>query len=408
VSGEERRVFRCLFVVNFLITVAFGMADPFLSLYARNQGAAGLSLGLIFSGYGLAKAVICPVVGRWSDRIGRRSLLMAGTGMYLGIAACYLLMPGNFALILLKFAQGVAAALFRPVSLALVGDMVPGNSQGTVMGKFDLSFYGALAASALIGGLIKDKAGFTGIFIGVAVLCMLALVMAVWFLRGPEFERKETDVKKVGLTVLRKNGMLLGLCGFIFARSFGIVLLSVFLPIFMHDVLRLKGIQIGVVLSLSTVFTTLLLVPLGRLSDRVKRHRLVILSGFMTAILTFCLPLAGSFTEILLLAGGIGISSALSIPASSALLVEQGGIHGMGLTMGIFNGAMHLGAVLAPLAGGMIFEPFGLRTVFHGAGFIGMSGILFFVLCIYSDDGVRGSVLRCFVSPIQRKINGIH
>jgi MFS transporter, DHA1 family, multidrug resistance protein len=391
-SKEEKRIFRCLFVVNFLITLGFGMADPFLPIYARGQGAAGLYLGLIFAGYGLAKTVMCPVVGRWSDRIGRRSLLMTGIGTYSGIAVCYLFMPGGLALLFLKFVQGVAAALFRPVSLALVGDMVPVNRQGAIMGKFDLSFYGALAASSFLGGVIKDKAGFTGIFLGVAILCMIALVMAVWFLRGPEVGKKGAGSMKVDLTVVGKNRILLGLCGFIFTRSFGIVLLAIFLPVFMNDVLRLKGVEIGIVLSLSTVLTALLLVPLGRLSDRVRRDRLVIISGFTTAILMFCLPLAGSFVQMLLLAGGMGISSALSIPASSALLVEEGGIRGMGLTMGVFNGAMHLGAVLAPLAGSLVLQSFGMSTLFHSAGFIAAFGIVFFMLCVFSNESARGGL----------------
>lgn len=48
-----------------------------------------------------------------------------------------------------------------------------------------------------------------------------------------------------------------------------------------------------------------------------------------------------------------GVGTVISLPASSALLVKEGYLYGMGLAMGIFNGAMNLGTVLAPLAGGL-------------------------------------------------------
>ena len=109
----------------------------------------------------------------------------------------------------------------------------------------------------------------------------------------------------------------------------------------------------------NTVVTALLLRPMGLLSDRVRRDRLVVAGGRAAALLTLCLPLAETFPQLLGLSVCIGAAGALSMPASSALLVEEGGRQGMGLTMGVFNGAMNLGAVLAPLAGGVAFGFFG-------------------------------------------------
>ena len=63
--------------------------------------------------------------------------------------------------------------------------------------------------------------------------------------------------------------------------------------------------------------------------------------------------MAQSFNRLLVLSIGIGVFSVVSLPASSALLVQEGSLYGMGLAMGIFNGAMNLGTVLAPLAGGL-------------------------------------------------------
>ena len=103
----------------------------------------------------------------------------------------------------------------------------------------------------------------------------------------------------------------------------------------------------------------------------------------MTALLTFCLPLAQSFSHLLALSVAIGVFRVVSIPASSALLVREGSLYGMGFAMGIFNGAMNFGTVLAPLAGGLALGFFGIKDIFYGAGFLGLIGIVFFCFCTW-------------------------
>ena len=50
--------------------------------------------------------------------------------------------------------------------------------------------------------------------------------------------------------------------------SFGIVIFTIFMPIYMFDQLKLRGMEIGAVMSASTILIALLLRPMGRLADR--------------------------------------------------------------------------------------------------------------------------------------------
>jgi DHA1 family multidrug resistance protein-like MFS transporter len=378
---EEKGVYRALFIVNFLVCLGFGISDPFFPVYATSNGAAGIHLALIFSGFAAAKTLFSPLTGWWSDRIGRRRLLVIGLFAHGAIAIGYLYLPSPPSLILLRFLQGVAAALVRPVSLAYVGDMAPARHEGTAMGTFDISYYAALAIGPVAGGIIKDTLGFPGIFFSLFILCLLAFAAALIFV-GHFGKNREKDGRafRVDLSLLKKSRTLIALCGFIFSRTFGIVYLGMFLPIFMHENLHLTGIEMGVVMGTNTIVTALLLRPMGRLSDRVRRDWLILFGGAAAALLTAVLPLSETFPHLLFLSIGIGFASVLSLPASSALLVEEGNRHGMGLTMGIFNAAMNLGAVLAPLAGGILFSLFGMKSVFYGAGLLGFAGIYFYFL----------------------------
>ncbi len=382
-SEEEKRAYKVLFVANSLLTLGFGIADPFFSLYAVSSGAGGFHLALIFSGYAAAKTLMSPLTGWLSDFCGRRGLILGGLGLHCAISLSYLSLPGPSALVLLRFLQGIAAAMVRPVSLALVGDTAPAGKEGAAMGSFDISFYGALAVGPLLGGFIKDLTGFSGLFSILAILCGCSFITALFLTTAPLKMAKNGAHRVPGkFLVLRKSKTLLGLSGFIFTRSFGITLFAIFIPVFMYKNLGLSGSKIGLTMGAATVATVLLLKPMGYLSDRVDRGLLVTIGGGMAALLTFCLPLAGGFCQLLLLSAGIGVFSVVSLPASSALLVEEGNLYGMGLTMGLFNGAMNAASVLAPLAGGALVAFLGINALFYGAGMLGLLGIAFFFMCI--------------------------
>ncbi|MGZ6276692.1 MAG: MFS transporter [Syntrophales bacterium] len=380
----KRRAYRGLFVINFMISLGFGIVDPFFPVYSVSVGATGFHIALIFSAYAVAKMLMSPLIGWWSDYRGRRDLIIAGLCTYLMVSLCYLLIPGPLALIGLRILQGIGAALVRPISLAFIGDIAPARREAQTMGTFDISFYTAQAVGPVIGGLVKDVAGFPGVFLSLVVLCLLSLLSALFFMTiSPTITPDNIDRTRPHLSGLRIGWTLIGLSGFILTRSFSIVLFAVFIPIFMYESLKLTGLEMGIIMGAGTVITALLLRHVGSMSDKLNRRWLVIFGGSMTALLTFCLPLAQSFGHLLALSVAMGIFSVVSLPASSALLVQEGNLYGMGLSMGIFNGAMNFGTVLAPLAGGLALGFFGIKTIFYAAAFLGFIGIVFFFCCTW-------------------------
>jgi MFS family permease len=384
VSEAERKTYRGLFITNFLIALGFGIADPFFPVYAVSAGATGFHIALIFSSYAVAKTLLSPLIGWWSDLRGRRALIIIGLFTYLLISLGYLLTPGPLVLIALRILQGTGAALVRPVSLAFIGDMAPARKEARTMGTFDISFYSAQAVGPMIGGLVKDVAGFPGLFSILAALCLSSLLATVFMVKNaPPARPVRINRTRSPLGGLGIGWNLIGLSGFILTRSFSIVLFSVFIPILLYKNLKLTGLEMGIIMGAGAVATTLLLRPMGSVSDKLNHRWLVICGGSMAALSTFCLPLAQSFGTLLTLSFVLGVFSVISLPASAALLVREGNSCGMGLAMGVFNGSMNLGTVLAPLAGGLALAFWEIKTVFYGAAFLGFAGIIFFYFCTW-------------------------
>ena len=391
---ENRTLFRRLFLVNFAITLGFGIADAFFSMYLYGLGARGIILGLPLVIYSVSKIALSPLLGGWSDRIGCGRAMALSLGLYLFVSVGYFCSSSLVAITALRLLQGASCALFRPVLLSLVGQCSSAQKRATAMGTFDISFYGALSLGPLLGGMIKDAWGFRGIFAAVSVLCILALAAALHTLPAQKVTGEEReggsgagDWKELWKS--SRHAPFRGLLAFIFGRACGISLMGAFLPIALSTRLGLSGTQSGLVMASSTLVITLMLRPVGVLSDHAPRKMLVVVGGTVVSLLYFLIPAAPGFHQVLMLVVSIGLFSVLSQPASTALLVEQGSRHGMGLTVGTFNCVLNLGFVSGPLLGAVVQSAFGLSAVFHAAGVLGLGAVALFAAQFPEPEQVR-------------------
>ena len=71
-TSVKRRVFVILFFSIFSSMLGIGIIAPLLPIYAESFGASGLWIGIIFSGFSISRSIFMPIVGRWSDKRGRK------------------------------------------------------------------------------------------------------------------------------------------------------------------------------------------------------------------------------------------------------------------------------------------------------------------------------------------------
>ncbi len=65
-----------ILLVAFVDLIGFGLIIPLQAVYAERLGASGLTFGLLVGVYSLMQLVFNPLLGRWSDRVGRRRVLL--------------------------------------------------------------------------------------------------------------------------------------------------------------------------------------------------------------------------------------------------------------------------------------------------------------------------------------------
>ncbi len=382
-TGQHRHLFRALFLINFLITLGFGISDAFFPLYCENIGARGLLFGTAVGGYAFSKIIFSPVMGRLTDHCKRRSLVLVSLTLYLLISLAYIVVANSVVIVAMRLLQGVGCAMFRPVMQALIADHTRSEQRATVMGTFDSSFYAALSVGPILGGFIMDVWGFSGLFAALAGCCFAALTLAWHGIPATATTSGVTQPRLLPrhpLPLLRAPGMLQGLLFFILGRACGITACATFLPIFLSSKLGLSGLQVGIVMASATLTMTLLLRPFGRVSDRLPRPLLIACGALVVPLFYLFLPAVAGFSQALGVSLGIGAFSALSQPAASALLVEEGQRLGMGNTLGTFNAVLNLGFVLGPLLGSLVQSTISVQAVFVAISIVGLASGLCFVL----------------------------
>jgi MFS family permease len=77
-----------LFISIFLVGMGFSIIMPVLPYYAESMGANAFQLGMLITVYAICQFIFAPIWGAYSDRIGRRPVLLIGI---IGFAVTFIL-----------------------------------------------------------------------------------------------------------------------------------------------------------------------------------------------------------------------------------------------------------------------------------------------------------------------------
>ncbi len=373
----EKQIFKILFITVFAVMLGLGIVAPLMPIYAESLGATGIWLGVIFASFSLARGVFMPLIGKWSDKRGRKTFITFGLLAYSFVSFLYVFAQSVFSLSLIRFAHGLASAMVIPIAMAYVGETATKGEEGKAMATFNISFFLGMGAGPFLGGLLNDYFGLLSVFYAMSALSLLAFLIALIFLPNIKTISRQDSQPPVSFARIIKNNIIKGLLLFRALGALGRGGIMAFLPLFAATI-KITSTQVGVLLGLNIFLTALLQRPFGRLADKFNRLYLILAGSFLGALALILIPLAGSLSSLFVLSAVMGLGGALSMPAASAIVVEVGKKMGMGASMGLFNTAMSIGLIAAPILSGIVMDLFGIKAVFYVAGAISFLGTAVF------------------------------
>jgi EmrB/QacA subfamily drug resistance transporter len=136
----------------------------------------------VFTAYMLTSTVTVPIYGRLGDVHGRRPLLLISISIFLVGSALCGLAQGMTELIVFRAIQGIGAGGLFPLSLAVIGSIVPARDRGRWQGLIGAVFAASSIIGPAIGGFIVDNTTWRWIFlvnlpIGVVALGVIYVTM---------------------------------------------------------------------------------------------------------------------------------------------------------------------------------------------------------------------------------------
>lgn len=374
--------------INLIGTTAY---SPMLSIYARDLGATGLWIGLLYGGFYGVRLFLGRPIGAFSDRVGQRNVLLVSSLMYPVLAILYAVSPNVQALVGTRLLHGIASAMMLPMAMAYVGHLSKAGTAGRYASYFNFANFLGMAIGPLVGGLIVAYVAFKGPFYLLFMLAVLNLPLIYWLLPDigePVAEASKLKPKPKGRFQLDR--VVAGLLAYNAVVNANTILFVSFLPLLARDV-GLSILQGGLLISTIYLISSASQIPLGRLSDAISPLLLVSAGGLTAGASLLILSQLDAFAPSLAVVCVLALGGSAATAGLSAIAVEAGRRRSMGRFMGGFHSAASFGMIAVSIGAGIIFDGIGIQAVFVAAGAITLALLPAVVLLLRgSPEVVRG------------------
>lgn len=331
---------------------------PLLPVYLASRGSGGSLVGVVMGAFFAVGVLVQLGVGRLGDRVGHRSLVLAGLVVY-GLAGFgYLLDDGTVTLTVLRGLQGGAAGAVEVCALALVAQAVPQQRRGRA--------YSLVYGSQMIGVSIGPALGALG---GVQHMSWLFAVSAVASLASaaallllapatrPHASADDPAVPTAGRDVRPATWRRLRAAMLVVAVAFGSVagLYEATWSLLLLD----RGASDAQIALSWTLYGLpfVALAPLaGRLADTADR-RVMLVVGLVAGIgIVFVYPWLTSVTALIVVGVLDALAMSLALPSALSLLSQTAAPGRTGAVQSQFTALNTSAIALATMVTGALFE----------------------------------------------------
>jgi MFS family permease len=152
---------------------------------------------------------------------------------------------------------------------------------------------------------------------------------------------------------------------------------------------HLSDTALGLLTTVFVIVYAIVGLPLGRLSDKWRRTRLIAISIAVWSLLTAATGLAQNYTQIFVTRLGVGLGEASCAPAGQSLIGDFFPPRRRTFAMGVFMLGLPAGVFAAYASAGWIATHFGWRAVFYVAC---IPGLIFSLLALLIREPARGNL----------------
>jgi multidrug resistance protein len=375
---EHRAKIGIVFLIVFIDLVGFGIVIPILPLYVEEYGPSPVVFGLLMASFSIMQFLFAPILGRLSDRVGRRPVLLVSL---VGSAIGYVLfgIAGSlgmlFASRIIDGISGGNISTAQAVIADITGPEERAKGMGLIGAAFGLGFIFGPAIGALLVTVKPWLPGFAA-----AGASMVAFVLVLTMLPETLDPRAKNEARRhtFGLKSLAEalSHPVVGLC-----------LLMVFATIFAFANFETTFAQFAKLrfgFSMSTIAWLFVYAGvlgaivqgglIGRLSRRFGEARLIAVGTFLSFLALGFLPYVPGQGPLLAVLAVLAFGQGIAHPSLSALTSKLVRADEVGGVMGVYQGMSSLARIVAPFWAEVVYGTLGFEWPFRtGSVFMGLA-----------------------------------
>ena len=300
IGSKQRYSVAAAIICNAINAAGLGIAVLLLSVTLEERGASGLMIGLVAAMSGVATLIVAPFAGKLIHRFGVPAVLIGSITLSAASFLAFYFAAPLWLWFVLRFINGAGLALTLIASEFWINALVPARRRGLVTGIYAA----AQSVGFVIGPLLLAVIGWRGLLPFAVGTGLMLLAVFPALMGASAAPVTHTSPRRSAVIAFLFATPAATLAAFVFGAIEGGMNL---LPVYgMHVG---KGETIAILLTAVALGNLVLQIPIGLLSDKIDRRKVLIGCAVIAAVGALLLPVstgnAWSFFAVLFVCGGV-------------------------------------------------------------------------------------------------------
>lgn len=352
-----------LMINMFIAMLGIGLIIPVLPEFMSMLGGSGEAGGYLVAVFGLTQFIFSPIGGEWSDKYGRKKLIILGLIIMTVSSVIFALGTSMWMLYVSRLIGGIGAAFLIPPMMAYIADITTLETRGKGMGLLGSAMSLGFVIGPGVGGLLADISVRAPFYVSAAVSLVATLVSLFLLPETLSLEdqlrhrntmlKRENVIKQFALSFRKPYFALLIM---IFTLTFGLSHFETMFPFFVTGKFHYDERDIAMVITIGALIGTIIqAVAIGPVLQRFGEKAVITGSFLFSAISLVLMLFSGNFYYVLGVALIFFTATALLRPAINTALSKMAGDE-QGVAAGMNNAYMSIGNIVGPALAGTLFD----------------------------------------------------
>ncbi|WP_125764744.1 MFS transporter [Levilactobacillus mulengensis] len=361
-TKKTKRAIFILIFSEFLVCLGISLIIPVMPFLKTELHLTATDMGIMNALFAFAQFVASPLIGRLSDRIGRKPVLTAGLILFMVSEVLFALTNYLWVFDISRLIGGLSAAMVVPTAMALASDITTKRQRAKVIGWLSAAFSGGLILGPGIGGILAGISYKTPFWVAGGLGLISAIVLISLLPNDVEtnrvVEEPAADAQPSAHPMTRAfwTVPIIILFTMILVSSFGLQGFESIYSIYVNEVFNFSLSNIALVLTLNGLISLFLQVAMfDTLVSKFGERRVIRMCFFLAAICTIWITQAHTKIEVMIATLIIFSAFDLLRPAITTLLTkasesDQGLINGLNMSL------TSIGNIVGPIMSGMLLD----------------------------------------------------